>query len=908
MVTRKKTTPKAPTSASQASAGESAIGSYKPVDSLKHDKGLEPVQRVHIPSREEAGQETEAVADKPTVKGVGLNPVTHRGQDPELFWMNKYGSDDQQKQLEVDIRSLYRHEHIAPEKIISRLYSLKGKSDKQNDLFVNELFGNPLAMDELDKPLSYYKQADKWQNRLIQGDSLLTMTSLLEREGMAGQVQCIYMDPPYGIGYGSNWQMSLSDRNVKDGADENLSGEPEVIKAFRDTWELGIHSYLSYLRDRLLVAKELLSASGSCFVQINDENMHLVRSLMSEVFGSECYVITFPVKKKGSQKSSFVDPVNDYLIWYSKTPRSGMVKFRKLFEPRLLDAETLEEFKTVETKDGLQFPISAVPVGDDLRDYRLAPTLLFKDFPGARLFRAWPITNGGLRPNQMDEIVFQGKAFTPPKNRCWSFRSKPDELDHSPMLRLRDIGRLWATKNSLDGKRYLDDFPYKERTNWRDGLGGASKPIYVVQTNDEIIKRCILMTTDPGDLVLDPTCGSGTTAYVAEQWGRRWITSDTSRIALNIAKTRLMTATFPWYKLVDVSGQDVRHGFVYKTVPHVTLKSLANNEPPETETLYDQPEVDKKKLRVAGPFTVETLQNFEPIAPEDMAEANVAVDKVQRFLENVFEHLKTAGIKNGAKNETAVFSRVDIINDESGALHAEGWYAALANGQQVERKAYLHIGPQFGTVSKQAANAALKACRQRADADWLVLLGFGFESDVDNRAVPMKVGSFEVTKARMHDDLMQDGLIKKDKKAASFVTIGEPDIGLVRNGNTVAVEIRGLDIYDPIKDEVKPRSAADINYWMLDEDYNGSDFVPTQVFFCGGDKDEFDKFKRGLGQLAAASIKKNAERTLKIKMDDEAFERVYGHVSHPVPYAKGKQLAVRVISQFGEECTKVLTL
>ncbi len=877
---------KSPTSASQASPGESAIGSYKPVDSLKHDKGLEPVQRIHIPSREEAGQEAEAVADKPTVKPLGLNPVTHRGQDPELFWMHKYGSDDQQKQLEVDIRSLYRHEHIAPEKIIARLYSLKGKSDAQNELFVNELFGNPLAMDELDKPLSYYKQPGNWQNRLIQGDSLLTMTSLLEREGMAGQVQCVYMDPPYGIKYGSNWQMRLNDRNVKDGADENLSGEPEVIKAFRDTWELGIHSYLSYLRDRLLVAKELLNASGSCFVQISDENVHLVRCLMDEVFGSENFVALITFKKTGGQTSNLLSPVSDYLVWYAKDSQN--VKFRPLY--KLISPGELGSA-------GEYYDKAQLPTGEVIR------TKTFTGHPeGTRFLQHVSMTSN--RPAKEHEKVaytFQGKDYFPSANRTWT--TTKNGFDN-----LVKANRIFGSGNSLRYVRYVDDFPAVRIGNLWDDMAGTADKVYVVQTSQEVVKRCILMTTDPGDLVLDPTCGSGTTAYVAEQWGRRWITSDTSRIALNIAKTRLMTATFPWYKLVDVSGQDVRHGFVYKSVPHVTLKSLANNEPAEAETLYDQPEQDKKKLRVAGPFTVETLQNFEPIAPEDMAEANVSVDKVQRFLDNVFEHLKTAGIKNGAKGETAVFSRVDLINEESGALHAEGWYAAQANGQPVERKAYLHIGPQFGTVSKQAANAALKACRQRADADWLVLLGFGFESDVDNRAVNLKVGSFEVTKARMHDDLMQDGLIKKDKKAASFVTIGEPDIGVVLSGDTVAVEIRGLDIYDPIKDEVKPRSAADINYWMLDDQYDGSNFVPTQVFFCGGDKDEFDKFKRGLSQLATASIKKNAERTLKIEMDDEAFERVYGHVSHPVPFVKGAKLAVRVVSQFGEECTKVLTL
>ena len=894
MATKKTKSPTSPASASQASAGESAIGSYKPVDSLKHDKGLEPVSRLHIPSREEAGQEADAVADKPTVKGIGLNPVTHRGQDPELFWMHKYGSDDQQKQLEVDIRSLYRHEHIAPEKIIARLYSLKGKTDAQNELFVNELFGNPLAMDELDKPLSYYKQPGNWQNRLIQGDSLLTMTSLLEREGMAGQVQCVYMDPPYGIKYGSNWQMRLNDRNVKDGADENLSGEPEVVKAFRDTWELGIHSYLSYLRDRLLVAKELLNASGSCFVQISDENVHLVRCLMDEVFGSENFISQITYSTTSGLTSKYLNSACDHLLWYGKD--KARLKFRDAYiekdDPR---GDASSKYDQLELQDGSRRAMTA----DEKRGSTGIPT-------GSKIFRVDNISSQDA-PKEPTPFVLEGETFLPPKGRHWTANYPLG------MERLRNANRLCKTGKGLGFVRYFSDFSYQSLNNiWAD-VGGTvqsrSDPkVYVVQTGTELIKRCLLMVTDPGDLVLDPTCGSGTTAYVAEQWGRRWITSDTSRIALNIAKTRLMTATFPWYKLIDLVEQDVRLGFVYKTVKQVSISSLANDALEKPITLYDQPAQDKKKLRVAGPFTVETLQNFEPIAPEDMAEANVAVDKVQRFLDNVFEHLKTAGIKNGAKNETAVFSRVDIINDDSGALHAEGWYTAQANGQPVERKAYLHIGPQFGIVSKQAANAALKACRQRADADWLVLLGFGFESDVDNRTQNLKVGSFEVTKARMHDDLMQDGLIKKDKKAASFVTIGEPDIGLVRTGETVAVEIRGLDIYDPIKDEVKPRSAADINYWMLDDDYDGSNFVPTQVFFCGGDKDEFDKFKRGLSHLAAASIKKKAERTLKIEMDDEAFERVYGHISHPVPCVKGKKLAVRVVSQFGEECTKVLTL
>jgi adenine-specific DNA-methyltransferase len=479
------------------------------------------------------------------------------------------------------------------------------------------------------------------------------------------------------------------------------------------------------------------------------------------------------------------------------------------------------------------------------------------------------------------------------------------------MTRLAKLGRIHVAANSLRYRRFADDFPYRERANlWTDTLTGnfTTDKVYVVQTAIKVIERCILMTTDPGDLVLDPTCGSGTTAHVAETWGRRWITTDTSRIALNIAKTRLMTASYPWYVLEDEKKGiprdqwDVRHGFDYKKVQRVTLGSLANDEPPEEVTLYDQPAVDKKKLRVAGPFTVETLQSFEPLAPEAMNEASLDHEQLENFQSRVFEHLKSAGIKNGDKNETAVFARVDALPDDY--LHAEGYY----DTPEGERKAYIHLGPQFAPVTKQAVNEAVKACRARGDAQWLLILGFAFESDVENSTQKQKAGGFEVTKVRMHDDLLQAGLIKKDKKAATFVTIGEPDIVPLREDDNVVVEIRGLDIYDPIKDEVKPRSVADIAYWMVDDAYDGSSFMVRQVFFCGGDKDEFDKWKRGLSDLAKTSTKRKAEKTLKIEIDDEAFERIYGHRSHPIPYAKGKKLAVRVVSQFGEECTKVLTL
>jgi adenine-specific DNA-methyltransferase len=947
----------------------------KPVKSFKH----KDAKRAHIPSAEEAGYE----AGNPKVKEAGavelpLNPVITRGQDPELFWMHKYATDQkltaqldelqaklkagdtagartalellrdtiahryeqpEDESLHVDIRSLYRHEHIAPETLIKGLYRLVAEQSKtQAELFATaELFGNAIGHEELDKVSDYYTHSDGWTNRLIQGDSLLVMTSLLEREGMTGQVQCIYLDPPYGIKYKGNWQIRLNDTRMSESdADDSLSGEPEQIKAFRDTWELGIHSYLSYLRDRLLVARQLLHESGSCFVQISDENVHLVRALMDEVFGSACFFTEFLVKKKGSQKGEFIEAVNDVVLWYGKIPKENQkdykTKFRPMFEKVDLDSETLREYKFAELPDGKVFEVAnaKTPEGDEF-DYRLSPKRLFQDYPDVRIFRSNPLTSGGERKNQSLPYRFKGQEFHPGAGNCWKTTVQTDDGSKPGMDVLAERNRLLIGDKQLRFKSYLADFGYQKLSNWWDGLGGASNPVYVVQTNTEIVKRCILMTTDPGDLVLDPTCGSGTTAYVAEQWGRRWITTDTSRIALNIAKTRLMTATFPYYQLYDQQNCDLRQGFNYKKVPHVTLGSIANNEPPAEETLYDQPREDKKRLRVAGPFTVETLQSYEPISPEELARQRTEDKELGNFEDLIFAHLKSAGVKTGVKEENAVFVRIDRLAHS--ALHAEGWYPATSGSSRreeaqtsssgkgqslvtsaatmVEKKAYLHIGPKFGTVSKQAVTEAIKACRDKRDGDWLLIMGFAFESGITE--LSRSFGNFQVSIVRMHDDLLQLGLLKKDKKAASFVTIGEPDIRLVTpilpspgEGQWAFVEIAGLDIYDPIKDEVKSRDVHDIAYWMVDDDYDGSNFVVRQVFFCGGDKDEFDDWKKGLSDIAKAATKKKAEQTLKVEIDDEAFSRIYGHKSHPFPVKKGQKIAVRVISQFGEETTKIL--
>lgn len=851
----------------------------KKIDSIKHQS-----TRAHIPSKEEAGYENanEKVSQGKDVLELPKNPIVHRGQDPELFWMNKYGNDDREEVLKVDIRSLYRHEHIAPEQLIKGLYKtvVEKRDENQLDMFsTNELFGNALERDELDKVSEYYKHSDGWSNRLIQGDSHLVMASLLEREGMAGQVQSIYFDPPYGIKYGSNWQIKLNDKSVKDN-DENLTGEPEMVKAFRDTWELGIHSYLNYLRDRLLIAKELLNESGSCFVQISDDNLHLVRNIMDEVFGGDNFINVISFRTTSGLGSNFLSTGGDYIIWYGKNKSN--TKYRQLFFEKQFGQGTM--FKYLELTDG------------NIRSMTKEEAETGKLPEGSKPFRLSDLVSSGLTPSCVFDVEFDGRTFQPGRNRSWKTNSEG-------MKRLIEKKRLLAPGKTLQYKTYYHDYPVSSLTNyWTDTVGELSKD-YVVQTSTEIVKRCILMTSDPGDLVLDPTCGSGTTAFVAEQWGRRWITIDTSRIALNIAKQRLMTSIYPYYKMYDETSQDIRQGFVYKTVSHITLKSNAQNEPAEEETLYDQPLEDKKKLRVSGPFTVETLQNFEPVSPESLDNGSQKTEDNGSFEERIFEHLKSAGVRNGIKNEQAVFIRVERLADSY--LHAEGFYL---DAQGNEKKAYFHIGPKFGTVAKQSVNEAVKSCRQRGDADWLIILGFSFESDIANQNVTMSVGSFEVTKVRMHDDLMQDGLLKKDKKAASFVTIGEPDVQLNKKGTQATVEICGLDIYDPIKDIVKARNVEDIAYWMVDDDYDGSNFVVKQVFFCGGNKDEFKKWRKGLDDLAKEKTKKNVERTLKIEIDDEAFDRLYGFESHSFEVKPGQRIAVRVISQFGEESTKVLSM
>lgn len=854
-----------------------------PVGAIKHDDE----HRASIPTTELAGEESMVVESMtPEGRYAQFKHEFDRGRDPELYWLDKYKNDDEETQspdLRVDTRSLYRHEEIRPEMIINQLYAIKSDDNAADSA---SLFGNEMPKtkyeDEFDRMTEYYKHNADWRNRLIQGDSLLVMNSLLQREGMAGRVQMIYIDPPYGIKYGSNWQMKLNNRDVKDN-DESLSGEPEMIKAFRDTWELGIHSYLSYLRDRLVLARELLTESGSCFVQISDDNVHLVRNLMDEVFGSENFVSLITFAKTASIKANYLGATHDYIVWYGKD--KAQLKYRQLF------------IKRKESTEGGTYNCIEFPDGSWRRLTKLE--LLTESYPNGKIFRAADISRQGSS-NVPTPFTFNGKVYHPSPGRHWAANYP------AGMNRLVEHNRIVALNKVLAYKLYASDFELTKLDHvWNDTIIGTfTEKQYVVQTGALAIQRCILMTTDPGDLVLDPTCGSGTTAYVAEQWGRRWITIDTSRIALNIAKKRLTTAVFPYYELFDKEHGNIRQGFIYKTVPHITLKSLANDLEPDEEILYDQPNEDKKKMRVAGPFTVETLQSFNVVNPDAIGvdERNETED----FQERVFAHLKTSGIRNGAKNEQAIFYNIEAVANPY--LHAKGYYK---DAEGKERLAYFHIGPKFGSVSKRAVSEALKEFRGIAlneGASWLCVLGFSFEDNINEK--DYNLGSFVVSKVRMHDDLMQDGLLKKDKGAGAFITIGEPDIALVEDegGKTVHIEIQGLDIYDPIKDIVKPRSVEDIAYWEIDDDYDGEQFVVRGLHFCGGSKKEFEAWRKGLQSVAPGKNKKGIEKTLRIVFNEEMWDTLYDFRSHPIEKRAGRKIAVRVISQFGEESTKVLTI
>lgn len=782
--------------------------------------------------------------------------------DPTLQWAGKAEG----MSFDVPTSSIHIHESIKPHSIIARVmkeYSNapEGQIEGQQSMFEAETPAE--RMRRRRESIEFYQHGVNWTNRMIAGDSLVVMNSLLEKEGMAGQVQMVYIDPPYGIKYGSNFQPFVDKRDVKDKKDDDLSQEPEMIKAFRDTWELGIHSYLSYLRDRLLLARELLADSGSVFVQISDENVHHVRELCDEIFGAENYLNIIPFVKTSGVTTKFLASRVDFLIWYAKDKLA--CKYRTLYLPKSYEEGTADTYTWLDLPDGTRRGMTK----EEKTNRNLIPA-------GAKIYKADNITSQG---NPLIPFEYNGKVYT----QAW--KTNPEGLK-----KLAEHRRLHVAANSLQYVRYLDDFPVVPITQlWTDtGTGSFTEDKkYVVQTATKVIARCMLMTTDPGDLVLDITCGSGTTAFVAEQWGRRWITCDTSRVAIALAKQRLMTATFDYYKLAH-EEQGVGSGFVYKTVPHITLKSIANNEPPATETLYDQPEIDKTKVRITGPFTVEALP--APVVKPLDDIGDMGEDDISAKQTDWRDQLLATGIlgRGGAK---LAFSRVEPLSGTK-FLQAEA-----ETKEDVPRRAVICFAGETKPLdSRMVAMAMDEVERLRPAPKLVIFAAFQFDpeaaKDIDEYIYP----GVTVLKAQMNTDLMTEDLKKKRSSDQSFWLVGQPDVELIRDGRSkrkFKVKVNGFDYYDVKKGTVESGSTSRIAMWMLDTDYDGMCIEPKQVFFpMGGKKDGWNKLAK----------------TLRAEIDPDLIEKYAGNESLWFMAEPNTRIAVKIIDDRGIESLKVIRI
>ena len=814
--------------------------------------------------------------------------------DPQLVWK---GKDEQDREdLAVPVVPIYIQEKIHPQAIIDALPRIERSDDHQPNLFA-DFNGGP---HDFDQKIDFYHHEQNWTNRMILGDSLLVMTSLAEKEGLKGKVQTIYLDPPYGIKFGSNWQVSTRKRDVKDGKAEDATRQPEQVRAFRDTWKLGIHSYLAYLRDRLVVARDLLTEAGSIFVQIGDENVHLVHCIMDEVFGSENSISQISFAKTTGFSSNFLSNVSDYLLWYGKD--IAQTKYRPLYKA-----------KEAGDVGGTAYrPIKDFPVD----------TNFWQGVEQTRLATSADLTSQGASANSPQKVQLGNREFTPPVGLHW--KTTVEGVDH-----LKVAGRIFLVGNTLRYLRLLDDFAvYPLSSTWTDtGIAGyAADRVYVVQTLSKVIERCLLMTTDPGDLALDPTCGSGTTAYVAEQWGRRWITCDTSRVALALARTRLMAAKYPYYFLADspegikketeLTGKrppeyktegDIKKGFVYKRVPHVTLKSIANNPDikegmtreqidaaiarhAETETLYDQPYEDNKRVRVCGPFSVESLSPHRVLSTADEnrtgAVGTQETRQQQDFATMILDNLKKAGVQNTRKGERLIFARLDLY---AGAwLHAAGDYTD-ANGKT--RRVAVSIGPEHGTVGPQQVKEAAKEAVQGVGFDLLIVCGFAFDPHVAEEA--KRYGKLTVLPAKMNPDLaMGDELLKKTGAGNLFMVFGEPDVEITKQKDgQLVVEIKGVDVYDPTTGQIRSASTDDIACWFIDTDYNGESFFVRHAYFTGAEE-PYDKLKRAL----------------RAEIDEAAWSSLYSTASRPFTKPESGKIAVKVINHYGDEALKVFEI
>jgi adenine-specific DNA-methyltransferase len=914
--------------------------SSKTVETIKHDDAT----RKNIPTAE-----YQSVLRKDEQTPIRLAyERRNRDLDPQLVWR---GKDEQDwSDLIVQAPPLYIQEKIHPKVLIDDLLNRSRAdakaADAQLDLF-SDFNGIPEGADKTD----FYQHDQNWSNRMILGDSLQVMASLAEREGLRGKVQCIYFDPPYGIKFNSNFQWSTTSRDVKDGNAGHITREPEQVKAFRDTWRDGIHSYLTYLRDRLTVARDLLTESGSIFVQIGEENMHRIRVVMDEVFGENNFVGQITFRTGSGFVARFIKTTSDYLLWYSKN--TERTKFRRLFSDKSHGEDTY--FDKLQTQNGeIIDPKRATPKqANESTPIALRP--LVSAYSENTNYRFW----------------HQGSEYYCGIARCW--KTTPDG-----MKRLGINDRIYSSKNTLKFIARFSDFQYSEVAHvWEDTMELLSKN-YVVQTSSKVIERCIHMTTDPGDLVLDPTCGSGTTAFVAEQWGRRWITIDTSRVALALARARIMGARYPFYLLADsregqikeaevtrtipssqpVHGK-IRQGFVYERVPHITLKSIANNteidviwdkwqetleplreklnaalskkweeweipreaDPKWTETarqlhadwwqariarqkeidasiaakaefeyLYDKPYEDKKKVRVAGPFTVESLsphrvlivdEDDNPVDP--VKESKNAEAESRDFVSMILENLKTSGVQQAHKEDKITFHSLTPWPGEM--ICAEARYTEGAESSAVEKRAAIFIGPEFGTVSRPDL---VEAAREAGDAGFDVLISCAFNYEAHATEFS-KLGRIPVLKARMNADLHMADDLKNTGKGNLFVIFGEPDIEIVTSGgDQIQVKINGVDVFHPNTGEIRSDGADGIACWFIDTDYNEESFFVRHAYFLGAN-DPYSSLKT----------------TLKAEINADAWATLNSDISRPFDKPKSGRIAVKVINHLGDEVMKV---
>ncbi|MGA8903658.1 MAG: site-specific DNA-methyltransferase [Candidatus Bathyarchaeia archaeon] len=777
--------------------------------------------------------------------------------DPQLQWAGKAEG----LSFNVDIVSLHVHDRIDPLTIIEQ--TRKRELQEQQSLF--HYFETRENNPPIREAIEFYKHAQGWSNRLIAGDSLLVMNSLLEKEGLAGKVQMIYIDPPYGIEYGSNFQPFVNKKDVNDRKDEDLNQEPEMIKAFRDTWELGIHSYLTYLRNRVSLARDLLSESGSIFVQISDVNLHHVCELMDEIFDNKNRLAIIILQKTTSATTTNLATVCDFLLWYAKDKSN--TKYRQLYRMKTLDEEGYAYNKLIGPKGEIRGVTTVdrtkgVPKGWELCKY----DNLTSDSPGSR----YP-------------VEYKGRTYWPGGQSYW-------KTDEAGMSRLKAANRLASTETTLYYLRHWDDFAGIAYNNvWTDvARGGFGDPrIYVVQTNSKIIERCVLMTTDPGDLIFDPTCGSGTTAFVSEKWGRRWITCDTSRIAITIARQRLMTAVFPYFKL-KVPKEGVDSGFDYEKIAHIMLGTVANQEPVEQETLYDSPIEDNSRVRVSGPFTVEAVpsqgaRSFEEITKSSQADMSISRSGETLRQNEWISQMLSNGIR-GKGGQVLEFVRIEPLGGTKW-IHAEGY---TKDGKATA----ISFGPEYAPLEPRQVELAIEEAQELVPKPTMVLFAsFQFDPEAAKDLDDLKWPGVNVLKVQMNTDLLTSDLKKKGTSNEPFWLVGQPDVEMRKQGDKYVVEVNGFDYYNTKTGEIESGDVSKVAMWELDTDYDGRSVYPRQVFFPMAGKNE------GWSRLA---------RDLKAEIDEKLIEKFRGNASLPFKLGNNKQIAIKIVDDRGIESLKVL--